>query len=117
MEPTGISNQGTGSNEIRNGLDKSTSRSASAHDAVDRLASAARPAVDRLAETAHHTVDRFSTMASSAAGTLQQKREQLSSASSEWTDEARTYVRANPMQAIGIAAAVGFVLSWLMKSR
>jgi ElaB/YqjD/DUF883 family membrane-anchored ribosome-binding protein len=117
MEQTGINNQGTGSNEIRNGLDKTSGRSASAHSAVDRIADAARPAVDRLAETAHQTVDRVSTMASSAAGTLQQRRDQLTSASGEWADEARTYVRANPMQAIGIAAAVGFVLSWMMKSR
>lgn len=117
MEQTGSSNQGTGSNEIRNGVDRSATRNASAHSAVDRLASAARPAVDRLAETAHQTVDRVTTMASSAAGTLQQKREQLTTVSDELIDDARTYVRANPMAAIGIAAAVGFVLSRILKSR
>lgn len=32
-------------------------------------------------------------------------------------DNSLEYVRANPMQAIGVAAGVGLLLGWLMKGR
>ncbi len=117
MEQTESSTQGLGTNEIRNGIDRTATRSTAVHGTVDRLANAARPAVDRLAETAHQTVDRVTTFASSAAQSFQQKRGEYGTRGNEMVGEARTYVRENPLASIGIAAAVGFVLSRILKSR
>jgi ElaB/YqjD/DUF883 family membrane-anchored ribosome-binding protein len=118
MEQTGISTQGSSASGSSNGMDHSATRIRSAaHETVDRIANAARPAVDRFAETAHQTVDRVSTFATSAAGTLQQKRGEYGSRSNEMIVEAKTYVQNNPLKSIGIAAAVGYMLSRMMKSR
>jgi len=118
MDQTESSSQNAGSTEALNGTGYGTnSRAASAHDTVDRLANAARPAVDRLASSAHSAVDRMTTFASSAASTLGQRREQFSTQGAELAESARTYVRENPMAAVGIAAAVGFLLSRIMSSR
>lgn len=118
MEQTGSSNQGLGTNEFHTGMEQTAPRRVdAAHNTVDRIANAARPAVDRFAETAHQTVDRVSTFASSAAQTFQQKRSEYGTRSTEMIGDARTYVRENPMAAVGIAAAVGYVMSRLIKSR
>jgi ElaB/YqjD/DUF883 family membrane-anchored ribosome-binding protein len=104
--------------EVRNGIDQGALRAGSAaHETVDKIADAARPAVDKLAGSAHQAVDKMTSLASSAAATFDQKRVQLNTASAELVDNARTYVRANPIAAISIAAAVGFILSRVLKSR
>lgn len=118
MDQIESGSQNSGSNDMRNGVDYQAQRAGStAHDTVDRLANAARPAVDRLADTAHSAVDRMTNFASTAASSLGQRREQLNTVSAELVDNARTYVKANPIAAISIAAAVGFVLSRMMRSR
>jgi ElaB protein len=121
MDQTESRSQGLGTNEgheVRNGIDHSATRAGTAaHETVDKLAGAARPAVDKLAGSAHQAVDKMTSLASSAAETFEQKRIQLNTASAELVDNARTYVRANPIAAISIAAAVGFILSRVMKSR
>lgn len=118
MDQTESSGQKPATNEVRNGIDRSATRAGtSAHETVDRIAGAARPTVDKLADSAHQAVDKMTSLASSAAETFEQKRIQLNTASAELVDNARVYVRANPMAAIGIAAAVGFILSRVLKSR
>lgn len=110
--------QSTGTSDMRNGIDHGAMQAGSAaHATVDRLADAARPAVDKLAGSAHQAVDKVTSLASSAADTYEQKRVQLNTASAELVENARIYVRANPIAAISIAAAAGFILSRVMKSR
>jgi ElaB/YqjD/DUF883 family membrane-anchored ribosome-binding protein len=75
------------------------------------------PAVDKLAASAHQAVDRMTSFASSAAERFGQRRTQLNAAGMEAVATARGYVRANPIAAVTLAAAVGFVLSKMMKSR
>jgi len=110
--------QGGETSDMRNGVDHGAMQANSAaHATVDKIAGAARPAVDKLADSAHQAVDKMTSLASTAADTFQQKRVQLNTAGAELADNARTYVRANPIAAVGIAAAVGFILSRVMKSR
>jgi ElaB/YqjD/DUF883 family membrane-anchored ribosome-binding protein len=75
------------------------------------------PAVDKLGVSAHHAVDRMTSLASSAAERFGRGRTQLNAAGAEAVASARGYVRANPIAAITLAAAVGFILSKMMKSR
>jgi len=89
----------------------------SAHGVIDKTAGAARPAVDRLTSGAHHAVDKIAGAASHAIETLGVKGEQLTDAQARLTEAARDYVRENPLAAVGIAVATGFVLSRLLHSR
>jgi len=49
--------------------------------------------------------------------TLGIKGEQLSDAQARLAEAGRNYVRDNPMMAVGIAIAAGFVLSRMFSSR
>jgi ElaB/YqjD/DUF883 family membrane-anchored ribosome-binding protein len=91
--------------------------SASAHRTIDKTADAARPAVDRLASGAHQAVGKIAGAADQAVETLRIKGEQLSDAQARLAEAGRNYVRDNPMMAVGIAIATGFVLSRILSSR
>ena len=90
---------------------------ASAHSTIDKASDAARPAVDRLASGAHQAVDKIAGAAGQAVETLGIKGEQLSDAQARLAEAGRNYVRDNPMRALGIAIAAGFVLSRMFSSR
>jgi ElaB/YqjD/DUF883 family membrane-anchored ribosome-binding protein len=91
--------------------------SAGAHGAIDRVSDAARPAVDRLASGAHEAVDKIAGAATQAADALAVKGEQLKGAQVRAMDACRGHVREHPVASLGIALAVGFVLSRLLSSR
>lgn len=86
-----------------------------AHRAINNAAEASRPAVDRVASTAHSTVDKLAGAAVSTAETMRVRGEQFKEVQVRATESCRGYVRENPMVSVGIAAAVGFVLSRLFK--
>ena len=60
--------------------------------------------IDRMSDSAHRTIDRLS-----------EKGEELMDMHEDWIDTARTYVRDNPLQALGIAVAAGYILSLLTR--
>lgn len=91
--------------------------SAGAHRAIDNASDAARPAVDRLASGAHAAVDRMAGAAAQAADALAAKGEQLKDVPVRVMDTGREYVREHPVASIGIALAIGFVLSRLLSAR
>ena len=85
--------------------------STGAHDAIDKVSDAARPVVDRIASGAHQAVDKIASTAGQAAATLGVTGEQLKNAQVQAMEQCRGYVRDNPVVALGIAVAAGFVLS------
>lgn len=100
--------------KVANNIDSATS---GAHHAIDRAKEAARPAVDRVAAGAHTVVDKIAGAATNAAETLGEKGDQLKAAQARATEASRDYIRENPLTSIGIAVAVGFLLSRLVSSR
>jgi ElaB/YqjD/DUF883 family membrane-anchored ribosome-binding protein len=73
--------------------------------------------VDRLSQTAHQAVDRAASAASAYAERFGEKSEEFMQMPQDWLETARDYVRENPMQAVGMAVAAGYLLSILMRSR
>ena len=73
--------------------------------------------VDRLSQTAHQAVDRAASAASAYAERFGEKGEEWMHMPQDWLETAREYVRENPLQAMGIAAAAGYLLSVLMRGR
>jgi len=73
--------------------------------------------VDRLSQTAHETVDRAAQAVSSVTDRVSEKYEELYAMQEDWVQAGREYVREHPVAALGIAAAAGYILSMLMRSR
>jgi ElaB/YqjD/DUF883 family membrane-anchored ribosome-binding protein len=71
--------------------------------------------VDRLSQSAHQAVDRAAGAAAAYAERFGEKGDELMQLPQDWLETAREYVRENPMQAVGMAVAAGYLLSILMR--
>jgi len=91
--------------------------STGAHDVIEKVADAAHPVVGRIASGAHRAVDSIAGAAGQAAETLGVKGEQIKNAQARAMEQCRAYVRDNPVTALGIAVAAGFLLSRMWRSR
>ncbi len=73
--------------------------------------------VDNAFTTAHEVVDKIASAAGHAADALDAKGEQLKNAEHCMVNQCNGYIRSNPIASIGIAVAAGFMLSRLLGSR
>ena len=73
--------------------------------------------VDRVSQSAHDTIDRAAQTASQYYERIAEKGEELMGMQEEWVETAREYVRENPLQAIGIAVATGYLLHMIFGRR
>ena len=68
--------------------------------------------IDRLADSAHGVIDR----ASQVAERFGEKGEELLAMKDDYVETARDYVKENPLMALGIALAAGYlfgkITSW-----
>lgn len=83
------------------------------HNSIDKVADPTRSAIDRASSTAHETVDKLASKAEQAALAVESRRRRLAEAPNRAVDQARDYVVANPLRAVGTALAVGYVIGWL----
>ena len=84
---------------------------------VERVAESAHRVVDQLAGKAGPAVERLRGSMSDARESVNQHMADFSQTREEWAESARESVRRNPLAAIGIAAAVGYVLARLTSDR
>ncbi|MGR8997467.1 MAG: DUF883 family protein [Gammaproteobacteria bacterium] len=73
--------------------------------------------IDKAANSAHEAVDKVASATNQAAETLGQKGEKLKNAEQQLMEDCRGYVRDNPMTSLGIAVAAGFLLSRVLSGR
>jgi ElaB/YqjD/DUF883 family membrane-anchored ribosome-binding protein len=85
-------------------MEPTSTRSGTDH--LERASSSAHEAVDRVAQTASAYAERFGEQA-----------EALLELKDNWVEGAREYVREHPIAALGMAAAAGYVLHMLTRSR
>ena len=71
--------------------------------------------VDRLSQSAHQAVDRAAGAAAAYAERFGEKGDELMQMPQDWLESAREYVRENPLQAVGIAVAAGYLLRILTR--
>lgn len=112
--PNSTANLDRGKAQDQNLVDRTAS---AAHGTVDKVAAAATPAIDRLAAGAHQVVDKVAGAAGSAAEMAATKGGQLRAQQEQLFESCRGYVRDNPLTALGIAVAAGFVLSRVLSNR
>ena len=113
-----------GSNPLTSEISNSTAAgavnraSSSAHAAVNSMAEAAdevarkaKPAIDRVAAMAHQAVDKAAGAAAPTADWLTERGQRLNATQERLVAGASSYVSSNPLKALGIALAAGFLLS------
>lgn len=88
--------------------------STGAHDVIDKISDAAHPVVDRISSGMHVAIDKVAGAAGQATETLGVKGAQLKNAQVRALEQCRGYVRDNPVKAVGIGMAAGFLLSRLL---
>lgn len=82
---------------------------------AEKLAEQASAGLSRLTDTAQQTMGRVTDYASQAAARLSDKGHDLMQARA--VESARSYVREHPVAAIGIAIAIGLIISRLTARR
>lgn len=120
---TGSTTYPSGSTTGLNGGDGTLGRAGSAaHSGIDasaagahNLAAKARPVIDRVASSAHQAVDKAVNVALPTAEWLSTKGENLKVTQERFIADARTYVTANPLKAVGMALAAGLLIGRLMR--
>jgi ElaB/YqjD/DUF883 family membrane-anchored ribosome-binding protein len=98
------------------GMQGSTPGATSTGQYAEKMEQAAA-GLSRLAETAQQTMDRVSQAASHAASRLGERGEELWELQGRAADTARSYVREHPLATIGIAIALGLLISRLTSRR
>ena len=73
--------------------------------------------INKASKSAHEAVDKIASATNQAAEALGEKGEQLQNAEQQLMASCRGYVRDNPITSLGIAAAAGFLLSRLLSGR
>ena len=72
--------------------------------------------IDKLSESAHSAVDRATQAAAQAAERFGAKGEEWLAMKDDYVEQAREYVKENPIMALGIALAAGYlfgkITSW-----
>lgn len=76
-----------------------------------------QPMVDRVAAGAHEYVDKAASAAAAAAKAVGKKGDELNALQEHYLDGCRDRVRDNPLAAVGVALAAGFLLSILLTRR
>ena len=89
------------------------SAGAALHQGIDKLADPARNTVNSLSATAHQTVDSLADGAGHVAERFAQETRKISEAPGKALSYSKTSIQVRPLEAVGIALAIGFVLGRL----
>ncbi len=73
--------------------------------------------IDKTSHFAHEAVDKITSATNLAADALEEKSQQLKSAEQRMMKNCQSYVRDNPIAALGMAVAAGFMMSRLLSHR
>ncbi|MDD5580427.1 MAG: DUF883 domain-containing protein [Methylobacter sp.] len=84
---------------------------------AEALSQTASDTVERVKTGAHEAVEKAADLSRQAAKNLGEKGEQVKHLEEQFIENCRTYVHDKPVTSLGIAVAVGFLLSRLVSSR
>jgi ElaB/YqjD/DUF883 family membrane-anchored ribosome-binding protein len=114
MNPGSNSTTSTTSPTPPSGLTGSVdSANASLHSTIDKAARPLHSTVDRVSTAAHETVDKLASSASHAADRFSDQTRRVTEAPSRAVDYSKSWVQERPLEAVGAALALGFILGRL----
>lgn len=83
------------------------------HDTIERVAEPVRGAVDRASSGAHKAVDKMASGVHTAAEKVDEQARRVRVMPDQAMEQARDCVRGRPLQAVGAALALGWLLGRL----
>ncbi|WP_421955974.1 DUF883 family protein [Polaromonas sp.] len=105
VHPT-VSGDESAANAIQRRVDAT---GAALHNTIDKVAEPARHAVERVAGGAHEAVDKLANTANRFSG----QTHRLTEAPARALETSRSWVQERPLEAVGVALALGFILGRL----
>ena len=97
-------------NAVQRGVE---SAGAALHQGIDKLAEPARSTVESLSASAHQTVDSLAGSAGHVADRFADETRKISEAPGKALDYSKICIQDRPLEAVGIALAVGFIFGRL----
>ena len=83
------------------------------HSGIDKVANPARHALDSMSSSAHSAVDSLASSASHTATRFADQTRRITEAPARAVDYSKSTITDRPLEAVGIALAVGFLLGRL----
>lgn len=110
MEKVSAYSDGNGAGAVQRGVE---SAGDVLHNGIDKVADPARHAIDSMSSTAHETIDKLASSAGHTASRFADQTRRLTEAPAKAVDYSKSMILDRPLEAVGIALAVGFVLGRL----
>ena len=107
---TASSGNSANDNPLQRGVE---SAGAALHTGIDTVAEPARHAVERASSAAHQGVDKLAGGASHVADRFADQTRFVSEAPGRAVGASRSWVQERPLEAVGAALALGFILGRL----
>ena len=98
------------SNAIQRGVESTGS---ALHQGIDKVVDPVRSTVDSLSASAHQTVDSLASSANHAADRFADETRKISEAPGKALTYSKTCIQDRPLEAVGIALALGFIIGRL----
>lgn len=80
------------------------------HSGIDKMANPARHALDSMSSSAHSAVDVLASSASRTATRFADQTRRVTEAPARAVNYSKSMIQDRPLEAVGIALALGFVL-------
>lgn len=100
----------TDTNAFKRGVESAGS---ALHTSIDKMADPALDTVGRVTHVAHDAVNRLSSGASQVADRVGEQAVRVSEASGRAVESSKSWIQDKPLEAVGIALALGFVIGRL----
>lgn len=110
MEKTSTYTDGHGAGAVQRGVE---SAGDALHSGIDKVVDPARYAIDSMSSTAHETVDKLATSAGHTASRFADQTRRLTEAPTKAVDYSKSMIQDRPLEAVGIALALGFIFGRL----
>ena len=110
MEKTSTYTDGNGAGAVQRGVE---SAGDALHSGIDKVVDPARHAIDSMSSTAHEAVDKLATSAGQTASRFADQTRRLTEAPAKALESSKSWVQEKPLEAVGAALALGFILGRL----
>ena len=88
---------------------------AALHSTIDKVTDPTLSSVSRLASVAHQTVDKLASSAGHVAEKFAEEARRVKQAPAQAVDYSKSWVQERPLEAVGAALAIGFLLGRLTR--
>jgi ElaB/YqjD/DUF883 family membrane-anchored ribosome-binding protein len=102
----------TPGNPLKAGVDTASS---ALHSTIDKAIDPTLNSVNRLASAAHQTVDKLAHSAGNVAEKFADEARRVKQAPAQAVDYSKSWVQERPLEAVGAALAIGFLIGRLTR--